>query len=235
MVSMSAQDPAEATADPAELWRDAMRRVCALVTEASAEQMGATVPACPGWSARDLLSHMVGLGADVLDGDEPDDHNSAWTHAQVAARTERSTGELVEEWQGLADDLVAWMHDHGSRPLADVVIHEQDLRGALRRPGAHDTPELAVVRDRMAGRFADAVRNLPPIALVGPGWTWCSDGPAASAATQVSAPDHDLARALMSRRSAGQLRTWTSRGDVTAYLDAFAGLGPLPDQPLPEE
>lgn len=35
------------------------------------------VPACPDWTAHDLFSHMVGLGADVLVGDQPDDHNAA--------------------------------------------------------------------------------------------------------------------------------------------------------------
>ena len=232
---MTTENPSSPDPDPARLWHDAVRRVCSLVTAAGDEQMGVTVPACPDWSARDLLSHMVGLGADVVGGDEPDDHNSAWTQAQVDARTDRTTSELVAEWEDLAEAMVAWIHEHGSRPLADVVIHEQDLRAALRQPGGRDTTELALVRDRMAGRFGEAVRNLPPVALIGPGWTWCSEGPAASAPTQVSAPDHDLARALMSRRTAEQLRTWTSRGDVTAYLDAFAGLGPLPDRPLPGE
>lgn len=31
-----------------------------------------------------------------------------------------------------------------------------------------------------------------------------------------------------------QLRAWTEAGDVTPYLDAFAGLGDLPEEPLPE-
>ena len=44
----------------------------------------------------------------------------------------------------------------------------------------------------------------------------------------------DLARALTSRRTADQLRSWTRRGDVAPYLDAFARLGPLPTAPLPE-
>ena len=141
---------------------------------------------------------------------------------------------LVAEWRAHADDLVAWMRDNGSRPLNDVVIHEQDLRGALSRPGARDTPELAVVRGRMADRFARKVTDLPPIALVGPGWTWVSEGTADGAPTRVEAGDFDLARALSSRRTAAQLRSWTVRGDVGPYLPALAGLGDLPVAPLPE-
>jgi hypothetical protein len=50
----------------------------------------------------------------------------------------------------------------------------------------------------------------------------------------VSASDFDLARALVTRRSAAQLRAWTERGDLTAHLPAFALLGPLPTTDLSE-
>ncbi len=219
--------------DPARLWHTAMERVCDLATGASDAALDARVPACPDWSGRDLLGHMVGLGADVLAGDEPADHDASWTRRQVEARRGRSTTALIAEWRALADDLVAWMHDHGSRPLNDVVIHEQDLRGSLRAPGAAATPELALVRDRMAERLGSSMAGLPPLALVGRSWSWCSAGPVEDAATRLDADDLDLFRALTSRRTAEQLRSWTTRGDVEAYLEAFAGLGPLPTEPLP--
>ena len=44
----------------------------------------------------------------------------------------------------------------------------------------------------------------------------------------VAAPDFELARALLARRSADQIRAWTRSGDVEPVLDAFATLGPLP-------
>lgn len=214
--------------DPIAAWSEAHERVCALVPSLSAAEAEARVPACPDWTVRDLLSHVVGLGADVLAGDEPDDHNETWTAAQVEARRDRSATELVEEWRALAPDLVAWMREHGSRPLNDVVVHELDLRSAVGRPGARDTAGLAVVRDRMASRFGAAAPE--GIALVGDSWSW---GPA-SAPTRVRASDFDLFRALTARRTTDQLRGWTEAGDVTPYLDAFAALGDLPTEPLPE-
>lgn len=217
-----------------DAWRSAHRRVCDLVTQASPAELERPVPATPGWTARELVSHVVGLGADVLAGDEPDDHHAAWTQAQVDARHGRSGTELVEEWRGLADDLVSWMTAHGTRPLNDVLVHEQDLRGALRRAGAREAPGVDVVRRRMARRLTTAVGELPPLALVGPHWQWVSRGPVAEAATVVEASDFDLLRALCSRRTAEQLRRWTTRGDVAAYLPAFAGLGDLPLRQLPE-
>ena len=177
---------------------------------------------------------MVGLGADVVAGDEPDDHNETWTQAQVDARRDRSAADLVAEWRGLADDLVAWMHAHTTRPLNDVVIHEQDLRGAVDVPGGRESIGFALVRERMAGRFGSALADLPPLALVGETWSWTSSGEVADAAVVVEAGDFDLGRAVMSRRTPEQLRAWTVRGDVSAYLDAFAALGPLPGSALPE-
>jgi uncharacterized protein (TIGR03083 family) len=216
-------------------WTRAQHRVIALVAGLSHEQAATTVPACPDWTVRDLLSHMVGLGADVVAGNEPDDHNEEWTAQQVAARRDRDVDALVAEWEELAEPLRAWMAEHGTRPLGDVTIHEQDLRGALGEPGGQDTPAMAAMRERFAGRFAARLDPaLPPIALVGREWSWCSAGEPADAAVEVRASDFDLARALVTRRSAAQLRSWTVRGDVGPYLDAFAVLGSLPDRDLTE-
>ncbi len=214
-------------------WTRAQERVIDLVTGLPAARAAATVPACPDWTVRDLLSHVVGLGADVVAGDEPDDHNEAWTARQVEARRDRDVDTLVAEWRGLAEPLRAWMAEHGTRPLGDVTIHEQDLRGALGVPGGQDTPAMAAMRERFAGRFAARLDpGLPPIALAGDAWSWASGE--GEPAVEVRATDFELARALMARRSAAQLRAWTVRGDVEPYLDAFATLGALPDRDLSE-
>ena len=232
--------------DPVNQWQAAYDRVRLLVADLDDEGLAAAVPACPDWSVRDLLSHMVGLGSDVLAGNEPEDHDPAWTAAQVTARRDHAVEELLAEWGAVAHPLTAWMREHDSRPLNDIVIHEQDLRGALGTPGARDTNGIAIVRDRMAARFGRIITTLPPIALVqndGPtegGWVWVSHGDTADdgatgAGVVVRASGFDLARALTSRRTADQLRGWTTRGDVDDYLEAFALLGDLPEAPLAGE
>ena len=213
-------------------WVDAQRRVIDLVGGLDAQQAERRVPACPDWSVRDLISHMVGLGVDVLAGDEPDDHNATWTQRQVDERRGRDLATLVAEWQDVTEPMQAYMRERGTRPLGDLVVHEQDLRGALGVSGAQDTGGLAVIRDRMLRRFAPRVVGLPPIALMGDAWRWASaDG---DPAVVVRAPDFELARALMARRSAGQIRAWTVSGDVEHHLPAFATLGTLPDRDLRE-
>lgn len=216
-------------------WQRSHDRVCTFVLDAGDDGMEVAVPSTPDWSARDLLSHMVGLGADILAGDEPDDHNATWTQAQVEARRGRPASALVKEWRALAPDLVDWMRTNGSRPLGDVVIHEHDLRGALRVPGAQDTPGLAAVRERLAGRMGPAIAALPALLLDGGDWTWVSHGAAEDAGTAVRASGFELFRAVTARRTEAQLRGWTVRGDIGPYLTAFSGLGPLPQEPLAGE
>jgi len=217
-------------AEAIEEWTRAQARVVELVEGIPAAEAARRVPACPDWSVRDLLAHVVGYSTDVLAGREADDHDARWTQAQVDARAGRGTAPLIAEWRGNTGPLRAWMAEHGVRPLNDVVIHEQDLRGALGIPGAHDTAALSALRDRFAGRVADAVAaaGLAPLGMRGGTW---SHGPE-DAAVVVRAPDFDLARAVVARRSADQLRSWTVRGDVEPYLDCFATLGPLPRRAL---
>lgn len=220
--------------DPAAAreWRAAVERVIGLVTAAGEAALEVRVPACPDWTARELLSHMVGLGADVLRGDEPDDHNAAWTQAQVDLRAAATGADLVTEWEALADDLERYLAEVAPRPLLDAVIHEQDLRGALGVPGARDTDGLWRAREVLARRLAGAVSGRPPVVLEAPDWTWRSaDG---EPGVVLAADGFELFRALTSRRTADQLRSWVVAGDVDPYLDDFAGLGTLPDKPLEE-
>jgi hypothetical protein len=79
-------------------WTRAQQRVIALVTGLPADRAATTVPACPDWTVRDLLSHMVGLGADVVAGDEPDDHHAAWTARQVEAGPVPPITFVGESW-----------------------------------------------------------------------------------------------------------------------------------------
>ena len=221
--------------DVAAEWTQGQQRVVELVEGVEANDPGGSerrVPACPDWTVRDLLSHMVGLGVDVLAGDEPDDHNEAWTARQVQVRRDHDVAALVDEWRGITGPMQAYLRDVSPRPLNDLVIHEQDLRGALRVSGGRGTEGLTAVRERMLARFAPGVDGLPVIELRGDPWTWRS-GEAAPAVV-VATSDFDLTRALTARRSEAQLRAWTVQGDVAPYLAAFATLGPLPTRDLQE-
>ncbi len=213
-------------------WTDAQARVIELTRSISPEEAEQSVPSCPAWTVRDLLSHVIGLDADVLAGDEPDDHNSVWTQRQVDARADDDIATLLGEWGELTEPLQRWMSENGTRPMGDVVIHEQDLRGALGVPGGGDTDGIAAIRDRFAQRVARRVLDagLPAIRLVGESWQFTAG--TGEPQVELNASDFDLGRAVIARRSAAQLRSWARVGEIEPYLGCFATLGDLPDTDL---
>jgi len=101
-------------------------------------------------------------------------------------------------------------------------------------PGGKDSGGVRAIRDRFLPRFGARVEDLPPIALVADGWEWASHGAPEDAEVVVRASAFDIARALVTRRSERQLRSWTTRGDVGPYLEGFALLGALPSSDLTE-
>ncbi|SHG32392.1 TIGR03083 family protein [Jatrophihabitans endophyticus] len=218
--------------DPVAEWAAAQARVIDLVESLDAAAVERRVPATPDWTVRDLLSHMIGLDADILAGNEPDDHNPTWTQRQVDDRAGHDVATLVAEWRAMTEPLQQWMRDNNPRPMGDVVIHEQDLRGALEAPGARDGDALRSLFERMAGACEDraVARELEPLRLQGENYDF---GPP-QADVVVRASDFDLARLVLSRRSAAQLRAWTTQGDVEPYVECFGGLGPLPADDLVE-
>ncbi len=212
-------------------WNDAYDRVRGLALQAGDDGLQVMVPATPAWTARDLLSHVIGLDHDVVAGHEPDDHNEGWTSVQVEDRRGARVDDLLAEWAADHDAVVAHLAAD-PRALGDLVIHEQDLRGALAVPGARDSDGVVAVRESLARRFGKAVADRAPVRLESATWTWQSHDGEPGVVLQADA--FDLFRALTSRRTAEELRSWVLDGDVEPYLDAFAGLGPLPEQPLPE-
>jgi uncharacterized protein (TIGR03083 family) len=219
--------------DAAAEWEQARRRVVALVSDSDGDATQRRVPACPAWSVRQLLAHMIGLDADVLAGDEPDDHNSRWTQRQVDERESYDLVSLIAEWDALAAAMADYLRTVSVRPLGDVIIHEQDLRGALGKSGARDTDGLSAIRDQMLTRLAGRVRDagLAPVQLVGDHDFGYSTG-GGTPGLVLHASDFDLARAVMSRRSLSQLSGWVTDGDLANYAAVFEVLGPLPETDL---
>jgi len=224
-------------ADAAREWREAYERVSGLVATTQLRDPGAleqAVPATPDWRARDLVAHMIGVGSDTLGDAVDEEHGEDWTQRHVEARRDRTVPELLEEWSDLAPRLEEHVATTDPGPLGDIVIHEQDLRGALGTPGGRASGGLAMVREQMADAFAEGLEERGPVRLEATDgdWTWQSaDG---DPAVVLRAPGFDLARAVTSRRTEEQLRSYVAAGDLGPFLDDFAGLGPLPTQTLPE-
>ena len=128
------------------LYEETRRRLIGVVRDAvsaDAEAANAPVPACAGWRVRDVIAHLSGLATDIATGNLAGQATDAWTAAQVDTRRGLPVGDLLAESDDVGPKLASYLDDfpgrYGAQVAADMAVHEQDIRGALGRPGARDS------------------------------------------------------------------------------------------------
>jgi uncharacterized protein (TIGR03083 family) len=142
---------------------------------------------CPGWSVRDLVSHMIGTERSLLGESAPPDpgpashvHNpmGAVNEAWVAPRRANAGSEVVAEFREVTarrlGELRAFDEARWSTPgpspvgnvpyrefmqvrLMDCWVHEQDMRVATGRPGHASGPVADVALSRIASAMGFVV------------------------------------------------------------------------------
>ena len=211
-------------------YSECRHRIEGLVLDLGDERAGATpVPACPAWSVRDVLAHLTGVTTDALTGRLDGVGSDEWTRAQVESRRGCGVAGILAEWDANAGRFEALLDEIGGaahQAVADIVTHEQDLRGALGRPGARTVAGLRIGLVYVATAFAAAAaeRGLQVQAhATDVRLTVGSAQPDAA----VTGTSFELLRAMTGRRSVPQLRElrWT-RGDPDLLVPAFT-FGPF--------
>jgi uncharacterized protein (TIGR03083 family) len=134
---------------------------------------------CPGWTVRDVLSHMVGTERSLLGESSPAPLSTpSHVHNEVGARNEgwvaslrtHSGPEVLAVFREVTSrrlaQLRSWpasrFEEVGPSPVGSVPyrefmrvrvmdcwIHEQDLRVATARPGHRDSPAAMLAIDRL--------------------------------------------------------------------------------------
>lgn len=171
--------------------------------------LGRPVPACPGWTAGDLLAHVVELAEAAVTR-----HGGA-----VGAG-----GDLLDHWDELGaylDPLLA-EDPRGVILLMDAYTHELDLRAALgaEPPSGHpaEPGSLTLLVRGFSARVAEL--GLPALrVLTTGGRTWVA-GSGPVTATVAAAP-YSLYRSLAGRRSEGQIAELVWSADPGPWLAAF--------------
>ena len=227
---------------------DGRRAVRAMVEDLSEDQLALIVPACPEWTVRGLVAHLVGIARDTADGAYFPGAVDAWRDTSLAtAREEWTAGHVAAGTGWDRDDLLRALEDAGSRvvsalragldgprwqltaPVADISVHLHDLAEALdvQAPSAHAATELgfAVYRAWLGSRIVES--GLPALCLTDgeQSWTLGDGDPAAT----LTAGRHELFRAITGRRSAAEIRDYEWEGDPTPYLAVISPY-PLPTQ-----
>ena len=182
------------------------------------------VPACPGWSAHDVIGHLVAVGEDALAGTlkgPPTDEQAA---AQIARRAAKSTDEALSDWSEVGAQLEEML---GSAPIwaavMDVVAHEQDVRGAAQRPGFRDDPDLVAMSRMLLGRL-----DVPAPLTVTSGDEVFHCGSGEGPEIGLVTDPWEVFRFRFGRRSRTQMEALGWSGDPAPVLDHLVIFGPSP-------
>ena len=243
-------------ADLASAYADARRRFQQLLAVLDEGAQAAHVPACPGWTVRDVLAHVTGVAEDAARGTYFSGAADAWSDARLAAaRDEWTAGQvrsrhclpvadLIAGWNRWAATLEpvlagqvplppgspTWLI---SAPVADLAAHLHDVRGALSRPGDRDSPATALGLRIYAAWLGERLSRCgrPALRLRTPSreWTVGTGQPGAS----LRAEEFELFRAVSGRRSMDQVLALGWDGSPDPYLDLFAPYA-MPAAPLSE-
>jgi uncharacterized protein (TIGR03083 family) len=206
----------------AALFVEGRERLLALAADIDDGAAATKAPACPRWTVKDVYAHQSGAAADILAGRLDGVATDAWTGRQVAERADwpfaAVVAELAEAGAQLDPILVELGDAIDKRLVIDQWTHEQDVRGALDRPGGRDAPVVAFAGHVMMRGFGRgwASRGLAPARVVADSAEWLLGEGDPVATLRVA--DFELVRILVGRRSRAQvLAQW--EGDGSAFVD----------------
>ena len=212
-------------------YADVRGRVEALVDQSDGH---APVAACPGWTVRDVVSHLAGLCEDWVSGRLDGYATHTWTAEQVQRFHGIHIEGIISRWRDAHEAFDA-LPDHAvTGPPArwafgDAVVHEGDIRGAL---GASRVPAEAVLLGLKGSiaRWRETLGSaaVAPLLVRAPDAREWWVGEPDDGHSTVEVPAYELFRALAGRRSRAQIAGWAWSADPTPYLDA--GL-PYPFRP----
>jgi uncharacterized protein (TIGR03083 family) len=203
----------------APIYERARLRITDLMAGADA---GVPVPCCPGWSAHDVLAHLVCSTEDVLAGRLGGPPTEEQTAEQVRRSSARPVAELLDTWAANAGPFEELIDTFEVWPaIGDALAHEHDVRGALGRPGAREIEDVRTVADRVLSMLQ------PPVPLiVRLGSEDRRLGPPGDDPIVLTTTAWDTIRWRMGRRSRAQLAAMAWSRDPGPLLGELVLFGP---------
>jgi uncharacterized protein (TIGR03083 family) len=218
--------------DLADLYRQTRLRLTDLVAGLDISALATPVPACPGWAVRDVIAHLTAVAQDAVAGQLAGPPSTEQTAEQVARLARVAVPDIAGLWATAAPQFERQISARGVWPaVVDVASHEQDIRGALRMPGARDS---TAIRQCTAWLLSELKVPVPLLIITEDGAVAAGPGGAADPALParakptltLSTSRFEAFRWRMGRRSFAQLRALSWSGDPAVLLDQLTVFGP---------
>jgi uncharacterized protein (TIGR03083 family) len=210
----------------------ARTRITELLVDAPAEWATLPVPTCPAWNVHDLVAHVSGIAAEIVRGNGPGADSQAWVDSIVDERRGIPLHGLLDDWSAMGpvfEEMAAETRRLAVPLSYDTVVHEHDLRHAIKRPGARDASGVMSSMEVAVWLMTNDLdrRGFGRVSFRAGGRTWeCGSGDLRleldldSVALGVP-PVWELLRLSGSRRSFSQAARLPWRGD---FPDGLAAL-----------
>ena len=201
-----------------ECYRHVRGNVTELLSGATRADGDAVVPACPEWTMRDLLAHLVCVATAAIG-------KLSGGLSAASSSMGMDVPALLARWNELGREvdllLTGAEGRHGNILVMDAFTHELDIRYALGAELPAEHPAFARSFTVLANGFAAAVSDhgLPALRLSTGGTQW-TVGDGEPEAT-LTATRYDLYRSLAGRRSHHQITALGWDRDSHRWLPAF--------------
>jgi hypothetical protein len=189
------------------------------VSELNAAALNTWVPTCPRWTVRDVVCHLVGNVEDAVAGRLHVPPSEQETAAQVARCKNRDLAEVLATWTALAPQVEPAIRVWPA--VIDVASHEQDIRGALGRPGARHTEAIWHGAEWLLAQLRTPV----PLCVEVEEAEFRA-GPPGRTELGLASSRFEVFRWRMGRRSRAQLAALDWSGDPAPVLDHLVIFGP---------
>jgi uncharacterized protein (TIGR03083 family) len=206
----------------AGLYQETKERIVGLLAGLDDAGLKAAVPACPGWSVRDVVAHVVAVAEDWVGGRLAGPPTDEETAAQIARFGDHDLAELLAAWTDAAAALDHMAESAGVKPpLGDITSHEHDVRAAIGRPGARDSAAVWTSSDQLLANLRTPV----PLLVTVEDGQYLS-GPGDRAELRLRTTRFEGLRWRTGRRSRAQLAAMDWSADPTPVLDHLFLFGP---------
>ena len=205
------------------LYRESQGRILSLVNTSNANQ---PVEACPGWTVRDTIAHLLGVLTDFSAGKLEEASADSWSDGHIERVRNRTLADISTEWHVRANTTPGVFQKLGAVLVADLVTHEFDIKQALGNVQGRDLP---VVRTTALFYLEalDAVwrqEGIPPLRILTESNHLDIGGE--NPATSVEMSWWEIGRVVSGRRSIDQVKHLTWSGDASPWLDHLFAFGP---------